>query len=180
MGLIESSVYKKFYIQRDFLVLDTNNKVITGVLTASFRVKNTYLREDTFIRQLGWLQTPPPSSDNPPKGYSISKYVSLNAASRNGWINEVGWTMQEYKKQPAPTSEIDDENYIVTELGDTFTRVNLYSASTWYAINKDLKTVAEAVYAMKWLDPYNQDTIFYKALPGSVHEIKHRKSTSYF
>lgn len=180
MGLIESAIYKRYYLSKQAFVLDSNNKVISVTLSARFRVKNTYLRDQTLLENLGWSTTPPSSSDTPPKTPSIINYVSLNAASRNGWINEVGWVMGEFQKQSAPTGDLDEYEWFVDELGDTYRRVNGYKASTWYDIKKDLKSVANAIYATLWKDPYNEGSIYYKADPASVHEIKHRKSTSYF
>ena len=180
MGLIESSQYRHFYITRPVQFLDHSKKSVPGFAVARLRMKNTYLRIDQLIEGMGFQQVAPVSTDTPPKPFDIINYVNINAASRNGWVNEIGWKMQEWQKQPAPTengngleSEDNPENA-------TYKVICTYDASTWYSTTISLKAASGLIYGATWVDPYNETTAYYRAKPGSVHEIKHRKSTSYF
>lgn len=180
MGLIESSQYRHFFIVRPTLYLDHAKKVQNGYAVARLRMKNTYLRIDNLITGLGFLQQLPNSADTPPKVYDVINYVNINAASRNGWVNEVGWKMQEWQKQPAPSEDVNGVDSEDNPENATYKVICTYDASTWYSTNIPLKTAAALIYGSTWVDPYNETTAYYRAKPGSVHEIKHRKSTSYF
>lgn len=180
MGLIESSSYRHFYITRPVQFLDSQKKSVGGYAVARLRMKDTYLRIDQLIQSMGFQKTAPVSTDQPPKPYDIINYVNISAASRNGWVNEIGWDMQEWQKQAAPSSEDNPENATDNPENATYKVICTYKASTWYSTTISQKTAAANIYGSTWVDPYNESTAYYRAKPGSVHEIKHRKSTSYY
>ena len=70
-------------------------------------------------------------------------------------------------KETSPTTPEED-----LEVGIT---IGEFSISIWYTLDKSLNEVAQLIYSTTWRD--NEDpAISYKAKPGTIREIKHRKS----
>lgn len=164
--MVLSRKYKTFFSRRGFRTIGfSDEKIVDVVLTAGLRLQEG-LYTDEICQATQILRTLPPSKDTPtPKKYNYLLYHSTMHASRNGFVNELGWTMNVLKQLPAENAGYE--------------LLRTYSARLWYSTNVAIPDLSSVLYGYTWTDP-KLTNIIYRVVAGTIHEKKHRKSTSYF